>query len=329
MTFTFVACVGAYLVVNEFMFGSVVPVSGRLKSSWPTPTATNARALFGLVGWIFGHARPQFFWIWRALQSAIPTLIALLSPLALLEVKASGDGAWIVSWAGPRPLLSQALAATALGVLVLHGYNFFFVRIEHQGNWYYPVSILFVSMVALQAAERVRPWVREHLGIARVRSQRVEISLCGALALLGVAFHLRFDRVPGYHDAYASFYFEEAPRVRAAFAANPPRLLELDDGIVAYATGFQAMSATGSGLDLDAARAFEQGKLVPLALARRFDHVASLVYLDFAALGEEATPEALRTLMVRSSVNLREAAEHRLQLAYRAKRGRFGILKVN
>jgi hypothetical protein len=328
MTVTFVAGVAAYLFVNELIFGSAVPVSGRLKSSWPMPTATNARALVELVAWILGRARPPFFLIWRALQSAVPALIALLSPLALLEVKASGE-AWIVSWAGPRPRLSQALAATALGVLVLHGYDFFFVRIEHQGNWYFPVSTLFVSLVALQAAERVRPWVRERFGITRVRSQLVELSLCVAFALLGVAFYLRFDRVPGYHDAFASFYFDEAPRVRATFAANPPRLLELDDGIVAYATGFQAMSATGSGLDLDAARAFEQGTLLQLALARGFDHVTSLVYLDFAALGEEASPEALRTLMARSSVNLSKAAEHRLQLAYRAKHGRFGIVKVD
>ena len=55
----------------------------------------------------------------------------------------------------------------------------------------------------------------------------------------------------------------------------------------------------------------------------------SILSANFAALGEEAPPEALRMLMLRSSVNLREAAEHRLQLAYRAQRGRFGILKLN
>jgi hypothetical protein len=328
MTVTFVAAVAVYLFVNELIFGSAVPVSGRLKSSWPMPTASNARALFELVGWIFGRARPPFFLIWRALQSALPALIALLSPLALLDVKTSG-GALLVSWAGPRPRLSQSLAVTALGVLVLHGYDFFFVRIEHQGNWYYPVSILFVSVLALQAAERVRPWVRERFGITGVRSHLVELSLCGALALLVLAFYLRFDHIPGYHDAFANFYFEEAPRVRATFAANPPRLLELDDGIVAYATGFQAMSATGSGLDLEGARAFEQGTLVQLALSRGFDHVTSVVYLDFAALGRGPSPQALRMFMLRSDVNLSKAAQLPLQLAYRAEHGRFGIVKVN
>ena len=45
----------------------------------------------------------------------------------------------------------------------------------------------------------------------------------------------------------------------AHYGDSPPRLIEYDDGIVAYATGFPTMSGLGLTLDREAHEAMEIG----------------------------------------------------------------------
>jgi hypothetical protein len=314
----FFGVIGVYLVSNRLLFGTAVPISGRMKSSWPIPNLENATLFVDFYGWLLGGRRPPFFLIWRALQSVVPPLAATLAPLALLSFRAR-PGGLDVRWAGPKPRLSQALAAAALGIFILHTYDFFFVPPSAQGNWYYPVSILFVSLLALQAAERGRRLLPfRHVPLEPRLSRWGELAVCAAAATFGVWFCLRFQYPKGYHRRYVDFYFEEAPRVRRRFRDAPPKLLELDDGIVSYATGFPAMSATGLVLDLEAARAAQSGWLVELALSRGFDHVTSLVGVDFSSIGPQTSPAALRGFISRIGAGIGRAAEHPLTLVYRS-----------
>jgi len=108
-----------------------------------------------------------------------------------------------------------------------------------------------------------------------------------------VGFFLRLQRHPDYHQRYYAFFATEAPKLRAQFAGAPPKLLEYDDGIVAWATDFPTMSATGLGLDPEAARALQRGDLLKIASARGYDHLTSLVYFGAVGLPPEPTPEEL------------------------------------
>jgi hypothetical protein len=336
----FIGIVLAYVILNKVLFGSAMPISGRMKSSWPLPITDNAQIFISFYSWLIGNKRLAAPMIWRVLQAGVPFVAALISPLVLLRIFEREDRTWAIAWAGRQPRLSQALGATAIGIVILHAYNFLFVHPVSQGNWYYPVSILFVSLLGLQLAERVRDHVLSqpptalgtNTGLRRALTPRAAVSaaLCGVFLAVGIWFNLRFDHPAGYHARYSAFYFEDAPVVKRLFANSPPKLLELDDGIVSYATGFQAMSATGFGLDGAAAVEMQKGQLLDLALSRGFDHITTLVYMNMGALSANANPEQVRAFISRVGGNsgISAAARFPLSVAYRSPKTSFGIVKI-
>ncbi len=283
ITAAFVLPVLAYLAVNRLVFGCVLPVSGSLKSVAPKITQENFGVLAIAFNSFFGGDRPAMYGYWRPLQLAVPLLAALLAPLTLVSFQLQ-SGSVTCSWAGPNRRLSGFLAATGVGVLALNGYDFLFVPVMNQGHWYVPVSVLYVSLVVLHAAERFA----RRTGRRRAASRRGLAMWATALVALTVVVVVLFLKVQcrsSYHARYAEFALNEAPKVRAQLATSAPHLLEFDDGIVAWATGFPTMSATGYGLDRDGAEAKRRGDLVHLAVARGFDDLTSLVYVGTGGLG--------------------------------------------
>jgi hypothetical protein len=99
-----------------------------------------------------------------------------------------------------------------------------------------------------------------------------------------VFFFLTFHRRVDYHENYADFCLQEASRLKQAYRGKEPKLLEIDDGVIAYCTGFPTMNGRGLVLDPPATLAYERGKLGPLAVARGYDRVVSLVYANPAHL---------------------------------------------
>jgi hypothetical protein len=69
--------------------------------------------------------------------------------------------------------------------------------------------------------------------------------------------------------------------VRQHYHESRPCMLEFDDGIVAFSTGFPTMSATGLMLDREAYQWLKQGRLVSMSLRRGCDRIVSLVYFDY------------------------------------------------
>ena len=288
-----------YLVMSSFLFGSIVPVSGELKSTFPWPTIQNARTAAHVVFSFFGAPRPPIFDYWRVFQLAVPGLAALLSPFLLRRDR-------------------EFLFATSMGVLILASYNFLFVQTYGQGHWYMPVGTLLVSLIALDVSER---W------LATLRATRV-VAIVGLVMVIGTAFFLRLHRHADYHARFSQFFFEEAPLVRARFAGNPPKLLEFDDGIVSWATGLDAMSAWGPGLDAEGARAFERGKLFEVASERGFNRATSLVYFGAAALTEASSQEEIAKWATTVPA-VRNLAGWRLKVVYRSKTTDFAIVEFD
>jgi hypothetical protein len=77
-------------------------------------------------------------------------------------------------------------------------------------------------------------------------------------------------------------------------AGELPRLLEYDDGIIAYASGLPALSGIGLALDHEASSAFERGVLPQLAWERGYDLIASYRYIRDAGLTETSPSEEVR-----------------------------------
>lgn len=258
----FVAPIMAYLGFNRATVGVALPLSGAAKSSFPYFSSEHLLHLKTLF------AKPScdelIVLSWREAQLWIPLAAAAFHLLVTVRPRLLADG---FSWTlyDRADEFDRFLVPVALGVIALAGYNVLFVTMGAQGHWYFPISTLFVTLASIS-------W------LARLPSLPSSLRLASALALFGggLALFVTFRR-PDFNERLAWFYWEEAPRVRARYAPNPPKLLEVDDGIVAFALDFPVMSGT-LVLDAESARARTQGQLIEVAAARGFDRVASLVY---------------------------------------------------
>ncbi|HEX4462757.1 MAG TPA: hypothetical protein VIA18_32500 [Polyangia bacterium] len=242
--------VATYAVYNWIAFGSPMPVSGGLKSSFPHVNHANLDRLWASVA----HLPKQNYWrLLRIEQLVIPMLFAIVF-LVTTQLRRRATR------------LDHLLAAVALGVLLLGAYDLLFVDLTLHGSWYLPISTLFPSLLLLRALGSWRPGLR------------VTVAIVVGGALVVVAGFVKLHRYVRAGENYAHFYFDVAPRVRAHYGDTPPRILENDDGIVSFATGFRAMAGMGLTLDPEGARAWSSGQIVPLAVARDYHYITSTAY---------------------------------------------------
>lgn len=309
---TFVALVVAYLVWNRVYAGVFLPVSGSLKSTFPRPSLQNLRDLRSLATGHHLFARERMY---RQAPVIIPSLFALgylvvvgragrLGRLFTTPVERAHDRYRLV------------LAATAAGVLALSTYNYLFVPGYNQGHWYYPVSTLFVSLVALEMLRNVT-W-------ASVRPVATGL----AVAAVSIVVFVTLGRTSDYHAQYADFYFVGAPRERAFYAPQHPKMLSVDDGIDAFATGFPTMSGTGFALDPEAARAKEHDDLLALALRRGDRRITSLVYLDTNGFDTRTPSDVIRHRLGGLGFGRAELYRHRYRIEYVGTHPRFVVVRV-
>jgi hypothetical protein len=246
--------IAAYVAVNGIFFGSLLPVSGAAKSTFPRICKRNFVELGDMAGKL---SQVRFEAIVRYGQILIPLVLA---------------AGWLI-FRGlrrrrPASGWTAALDGVSVGVIALAAYDLLFVNTVHQWHWYFPVSIVFVALVAFAPLEAVR-----------ARSRVGSVAVTGVLLALAAAVFLVGQRRPGYHRLYAQFFYETAPGVREHYGDAPPNLISMDDGIVAWATGFPALAGRGLMLDAEAAAARRDGRFLDLCRARGFDRVTALAYM--------------------------------------------------
>jgi hypothetical protein len=299
----------AYLVINRLYSGAAFPLSGAIKTSFPFPNADNVRNLVAVVAhpWRDMLAPSRFY---RAAQLVLPSLFAIAYLARRGWRRMERDG------------LADFTTALAVGTLLLTAYDFLFVPTFAMGHWYTPASIAFVSVAAAST-------VGSSAKLTKSRARRPV--WLGALATLGagllcVMVFYFLQRRGGYHTLYADLYLVDAPAARAFYGQQPPRLLEYDDGIVAFSTAFPTMSGTGLGADGEAAVALAKGTLQQLAIERGFDRVASLVYFPSDAARQGVPARSLPAMALESFE--RQLVGFHARLEFVAPSGRFCIIRV-
>jgi hypothetical protein len=142
-----------------------------------------------------------------------------------------------------------------------------------------------------------------------------------------VFFFLTFHRQPAHHKKYADFCLQEAPRLKQAYRGKEPKLLSIDDGVIAYCTGFPTMNGMALTLDPPAALAYKEGKLGPLAVARGYDRIVSLVYMNPAHLNP-STPQKTVNDWARKRYRrfFRTGPEFSFEVEYRSPESGFVVL---
>jgi hypothetical protein len=243
-----------YLFVNFATCGLAFPVSGAAKISFAAAGRSNLESIAVVLS-VGPGARYWLDRVFRLAQILVPGAVA---------------AAFLLLWARRakavvRDELGTFLAAAAAGVLSLCGFVFLFTEAKAYGSWSLPVPVLFVSLALLGLFAGRPPVAQAGLRL-------------GACAAAGVAVFLVLHRQPEHHETYRRMY-ERRGAVQAAYRARPPRVIEVDDGIVGFATGFHTLSGLGFAADRELLAALKAGRLLPLARERGYDRIASLIYL--------------------------------------------------
>jgi len=265
------APIAVYLLLNLSYCGVAFPVSGAAKFTFAAAGRSNVANLAGLLR--DGPGAP--YWldrVFRLAQLLIPAAAAAACLAMSVRAVRTPRGPALES--RRRDELSLFLAATSAGVLALCGAVFLFTETRAYGSWSLPVPVLFVSLAPLGFLAGRQGGARSTPGL---------VACAAASLVVFSALHRRTD----HHEKYRLLY-ERRGAVAAAYGAKAPRVVEVDDGIVGFATGFRTLSGFGFAADPELLAAIRAGRLLPLARARGFDRVASLVYLPAGAGPESA-----------------------------------------
>ena len=309
----FVAPIASYLVLNRLYAGAWLPVSGSTKTSFPTLGPGNVYDIAASVDRFLADVH-SFFRFWRLGQMLIPAGFAFVAiPLLLLRVR-QRQGGWVVTL-DESDRLERFLACAGVGVVGLATYNFWFVYDLFQGHWYYAVSIFWMSLTAIALLQRIP-----------MSSTLARLGAIVASTVLSVAIFLKLGRQLECHALQATFFESTAADVRVQYPKDT-RMLEYDDGIIAFATRLPSMNAMGLAIDREAARAARRGRLGELAYDRGYDRVAVLSYNELVL--SEASPEQLRGFLDQMHSKLGLAPEMQLTLDYTVPGTRFGVFRIS
>jgi hypothetical protein len=219
------------------------------------------------------------FWLDRAFRLAqvlVPAGAAAAFLAASVRLDRTARGLRVRARA--RDEFDLFLAATSAGVLALCGAVFLFTEPRSYGSWSLPVPVFFVSLASLSVLP-ARPPTRR-LG-----------PLLAVIACVCLAVFMTLHRQLDHNERYRRLYMRREV-IAGLYRGRPPRLIEVDDGIVGFATGFHTLSGFGFAADRELHEALREGRLLSLARERGYDRIASLLYLPLSP-GPESSLLAL------------------------------------
>lgn len=267
----FVAVLGLYLLYNDAVFGSAFPVSGARKSTFPRLSNGNLDKVIELL------TEPKGRWVgmaWREWQLVVPPLLAMGYLVHSLRLRRHGPAVGLELRPG-RSAFDRALVLFVPGLMVLAAYDFCFVRPNHQGHWYFPVSVVLSSLFVIRMLDRTvvtRTLVRRRWAMA---------AWLLLWAVGGAAYFQQAHHRPKLNDDVARYVLDEGPKIRAYYRDGPgdpeAAFIEFYDAAFAAATGLPTMNGYGLVLDDEAHEALDDGRgaLVELAISRGYDRVVS------------------------------------------------------
>ena len=175
--------VGLYILANLMTTGMTLPISGSIKTTFPEIAAGVAKLQeFPVV--LSNFKQPDFgASLWRYTQILLPAICSIAVVIKLLVRK--------IFTLGSR--LDQFWLVTAGMVVLLSAYNFLFVPTLDQGHWYFPISILFMTLVTVD-------WLPD---IGNTSSRVISLTVLTIITLL---FYYAVYHNASHNQRFADFY---------------------------------------------------------------------------------------------------------------------------
>jgi hypothetical protein len=295
-----------YLIVNQVTTGLWLPVSGSTKSTFPDPVGWSIK-ISEIQQVLTKFGRPDFgASLWRYTQIILP--LFLIVPVL---------GLWIYRILRRRldPLL-YFWGITGIFVVLLGLYNFLYVPTYDQGHWYFPVSIMWMSLVCIdglgkiQVFERARGW------------------LTAGMIIGGILFYGGVYQKITPNERYAILYNERS-LIQNHFVNQTPQIVEYDDGIIAFTSELETMSGFGFCLDAEASQAERENHLLDLAYSRGYRFIASYYYFG-SQFSAKATPEEISTYLqnMGAFIHQIDLKKYVFTIEYQGIGGKFTIFRM-
>jgi hypothetical protein len=294
-----------YLIPNRIASGMWLPISGSLKSTFPNP-APFMDKVYDLISILRRYREIDFgYFIWRYAQILIPVFVALPVGIASYKKIKSNQAASFDIFIG----------GLSFFVVLFGFYNFPFVPIFEQGHWYFPISIVFVSLVFI------------HISRKFLIPKNVWLFV-GLSLVLTILFFTQIFWNPTHNELHRVFFLN-ASEVKGHFEGVDVKMIEFDDGIITYSTDFTALSGFGYSVDKEAARAMEHEQFFDLAYKRGYRYITSLYYFgdrfDYSTSSNEISRYFSSKL---DTFHQKDLSEYSFTVAYKALDGRFSMIEM-
>jgi hypothetical protein len=257
--------IAAYVLYNRITVGAYLPVSGATKFSL---------ALGNNLLWTLFASLPTS-WDLQPFPAAPLLDYSLWAELAMrlfqLWFPILMGGGYLAVGYKRRTLQNRpVLSCLCAGTLAKGLYNLIFVVVWSEGSWYYPISIFTCNVVLAVVLDKVLQYrLRD-----RPRFGHPILQYAGIPSMIALFTWFCFFGFIAHKDAEQSgratyqTYNHGLQIANDIHNAGATVYLELDDGLVSYATGMPGISALGLATDVEAVKAKKEGRYLDLMDSR-------------------------------------------------------------
>ena len=168
-----------------------------------------------------------------------------------------------------------------LGYVILKGlYNLFNVHVNHQGLWYYALSVTTIDFMWLMLLSSVYYRI--------MKTHRHIKILAACLLICFLTFYMALMMKGAlWGKPFVYDFYKDRLKIKSTLLSIDPniKLIEVDDGIFCYFLDIPTIHGMGFALDYPGYVARESGHFLAYCKQRGFDTIASLQYLRFPNYG--------------------------------------------
>jgi hypothetical protein len=259
-----------YLFYNFLTVGAAMPLSGSTKAGFVGPTtfyltsAIHFPPIMDIKNFLTekqSDGKLLFENRFRFIQMLYPLLASVFGVWILIERRLQ-DGIGFLAF------------GICLYILFKMGYNFLFVHPWHQAGWYYAFISLSLTVLAALTLNNIFSPVKFS------KTGKIGLLTFYGLLLLFLSSVQYYELIYIRASAAELKFWEKKDLIRSKLLEkNVTGLINVDDGITAFLLDFPSMHGFAFATDVNAQKAYREGRMLTLALSRGINALTGFGYL--------------------------------------------------